>query len=75
VGAIVRALLAFHENQAVGLVHVTDLEARHLQWLEELERKVVLQAPAEGLSWSRIGSLLGRTKQALWKRYRDPDER
>jgi hypothetical protein len=41
-------------------------------WLDEMEEDLVNKARIEGLSWFGIGTLLGRSKQAVWEKYRDP---
>lgn len=51
---------------AIGLLHV---------WLADQQRVRVFQARAAGRSWSWIGSRLGLSRQALWERYRSPEER
>lgn len=42
--------------------------------LEDLEESAVVRARIEGMSWSRIGALLHRSKQAVWERHRDPQD-
>lgn len=38
------------------------------------EADIVEAARKEGVSWSEIATALGRTKQAVWKQYANPDE-
>jgi len=45
------------------------------RWAEDAEEMLVLKARVEGWSWKRIADELGRSKQAVWERYRDPEER
>jgi hypothetical protein len=45
------------------------------EWTEDRERYWVLKAREEGLSWHGIATALGRSKQAVWEKYRDPDPR
>jgi len=45
------------------------------RWLDGLEEDLVNKARIEGLSWHGIGTYLGRSKQAVWEKYRDPDPR
>jgi hypothetical protein len=40
-------------------------------WLDKREAASVHAARREGWSWGRIGDALGRTRQALWQRYRE----
>ncbi len=48
---------------------------RRLQYLlDEWEEEAVLKAQVEGIPWSRIGQLLGRSKQSVWEKHRDPSE-
>ncbi len=48
---------------------------RRLQYrLEEWEEEAVLKAQVEGMSWARIGELLGRSKQTVWEKHHDPDD-
>lgn len=42
--------------------------------LEAWEEEAVLRARVEGYPWSRIASLLGKGRQTVWKKYRDPDK-
>ena len=49
----------------VGLMHM---------WLADQEMSRVFQARADGRSWGWIGERLGRTRQAIWERYRDRTE-
>jgi len=51
---------------AVGLLNV---------WIADQEMIQVFRARAEGRSWSWIGSRIGRSRQAVWERYRSPEER
>jgi hypothetical protein len=44
-------------------------------WLDDCESEAVLKAQVEGMPWSEVGRQLGRTKQAVWEMYHDPDER
>ena len=39
-------------------------------WLDVRELHFVERARTEGLSWHGIGQALGRSKQAVWERYR-----
>lgn len=43
-------------------------------WLEEMENDTVLRARVEGWPWERIARSLGRSKQSVWEKHRDPDE-
>ncbi len=43
-------------------------------WLEEMEQDAVVRGRAEGYPWGRIASYLGRSKQGVWEKYRDPGE-
>jgi hypothetical protein len=43
-------------------------------WLDDIEEELVLKARVEGMSWAEIGSNLGRSKQAVWEKYRDPQD-
>jgi hypothetical protein len=48
---------------------------RRLQYqLEEWEEEAVLKAQVEDMPWSRIGQLLGRSRQSVWVKHRDPGE-
>ncbi len=42
--------------------------------LDEWEEEAVLKAQVEGIPWSRIGQLLGRSKQSVWQQYHDPGD-
>jgi hypothetical protein len=44
------------------------------RWLELQEGEAVLKARVEGRPWGFIAERLGRSKQAVWEKYRDPDE-
>ena len=44
-------------------------------YLEDRESDVVRKARAEGRSWAQIADALGRSKQSVWEKYRDPHER
>lgn len=44
------------------------------RWLNGVEDEFVLKARVEGMSWATIGTALGRTKQSVWEKHRDPDE-
>ncbi len=49
---------------------------RRLQYrLEEWEEEAVLKAQVEGMSWARIGDLLGRSKQTVWEKHHDRNDR
>ena len=48
---------------AVGSLH---------RWLDEVEGPLVRRARHEGHSWHGIAIALGRTKQGVWERYRNP---
>lgn len=39
------------------------------EWLDVQEDDAVARARAEGMSWGRIGELLGRSRQAVWEKY------
>jgi hypothetical protein len=43
------------------------------QWLEELEPALVAGAREDGQSWEAIADALGRSKQAVWERYRSTE--
>ncbi len=43
-------------------------------WLEEMEEDAVVRGRAEGYPWGRIASCLGRSKQGVWEKHRDPGE-
>lgn len=45
-----------------------------LRWLSEREEELVTKAVVEGYSWADIGSYLGRTKQAVWQKYRNRED-
>jgi hypothetical protein len=48
---------------------------RSLQYqLEGWEAEAVLKAQVEDMPWSRIGQLLGRSKQSVWEKYREPQD-
>lgn len=49
----------------VGLLH---------RWMADQEMVWVFHARHEGRSWGWIAERVGRTRQALWERYRDHDE-
>jgi hypothetical protein len=44
-------------------------------WLDDVEEDLVLKARVEGWPWQRIADSLGQSKQAVWERYRDPQDR
>ena len=44
------------------------------RWLEEVEEELVLKANVEGDSWGHIAKCLGRSKQGVWAKHRDPQE-
>lgn len=44
-----------------------------LHWLDEREAAAVAGARGRGLSWFEIAERLGRTKPAVWQRYRHLD--
>lgn len=44
------------------------------EWLEFQEEDAVLKARVELMSWAQIGRLLGRSKQAVWEKHRDPQD-
>jgi hypothetical protein len=41
------------------------------EWVADRELVAVFKARAANQSWGWIGARLGRTRQALWERYRD----
>lgn len=43
-------------------------------WTADQEMIRVFQARSDGRSWGWIGERLGRTRQAVWERYRDRTE-
>jgi hypothetical protein len=43
-------------------------------WLDIRELHFVERARSEGLSWHGIAKHLGRSKQAVWERYRNPSD-
>jgi hypothetical protein len=49
-----------------------------LRQLRELlmthERRSVLAARRQGMSWEQIAALLGRARQGLWERHRDLED-
>jgi hypothetical protein len=49
-----------------------------LRQLRELlmthERRSVLAARSQGMSWEQIAALLGRARQGIWERYRDLED-
>lgn len=45
------------------------------RYLQEQEEAWVLEAQICGRPWSHVGRLLGRSKQAVWAKYRDPFEK
>jgi len=44
------------------------------RYLEEREFNLVRSARAEGMSWAWIAAQLGRSKQAVWEKYRGLDD-
>lgn len=54
-----------HALEAIGLLH---------RWLDDAEDDFVVKAQIEGASWSQIGVALGRSKQAVWQKHRDPED-
>jgi hypothetical protein len=44
-------------------------------YLEDRECEVVRKARAETMSWGQIAEALGRSKQSVWEKYRDPQDR
>jgi len=44
-------------------------------YLEDRESDVVRKARAESRSWAQIAEALGRSKQSVWEKYRDPHDR
>ena len=57
---------------ALALVR-TRLSGYH-EYLEERESDLVLKAQVEMRPWSLIGEWLGVSRQAAWKKHRDPGE-
>ncbi len=51
--------------RAIGLLH---------RYLDEVEDEWVLKARVEDRPWSYIATLLGRSKQTVWEKHRDPSE-
>ena len=45
------------------------------RWLETQEEDFVIKALAEGRSWGQIAKMLQRSKQAVWEKHRDPEDR
>lgn len=43
-------------------------------WLQEAEEDAVVRARVEGYPWGRIARCLGRSKQGVWEKHRDPGE-
>jgi hypothetical protein len=62
--------LAQEQDPAIALRAVRALSYATAEWEEE----AVLRARVEGYPWSRIAALLGKGRQTVWKKYRDPDE-
>lgn len=61
---LVREVLGWRTRPALaGLGMLNDL---YLPWLE---RRLVLRARREGVSWTGIGRLLGRSRQAIRQRH------
>jgi hypothetical protein len=44
------------------------------RWLDQREYHFVTAAREEGRSWQGIGEALGRSRQAVWQRYRNPSD-
>ena len=42
------------------------------KWLEEREETLIRAARSDGHSWQGIATFLGRSKQAVWEKYRNP---
>lgn len=60
----------YHHAPAQALIALGLLQAHY----DELEDSAVLAARVEGMSWGRIGMCLGRSKQAVWEKHRDPQD-
>jgi hypothetical protein len=45
------------------------------RWLAEREEDLVLKARSRGWSWGQVAEPLGRSRQAVWERHRNADER
>jgi hypothetical protein len=60
-----------HQDSPEGLEGMRYLRS----WLDSIEEDLVLKARVEGWSWQRIGDAIGQSKQAVWERYRDPQDR
>ncbi len=58
------------QDPAIALPALRRLEYK----LEEWEEDAVLKAQVEGMPWSKIGELLGRSKQSVWAKHRDTGE-
>jgi len=58
-----------HDPQ-IALVAIRRLRSEIDLWEEE----AVLRAQVEGYPWSRIGALLGKSAQTVWKKYSDPED-
>ncbi len=58
------------QDPAIALPALRRLEYQLKEWEEE----AVLKAQIKGMPWSRVGQLLGRSKQSVWQQYRDPGE-
>jgi glycyl-tRNA synthetase alpha subunit len=43
-------------------------------WLDKMEVDTVYMARIEGLSWQGIATMLRRSKQAVWEKYRNPGD-
>jgi hypothetical protein len=66
----VRAMLehADDTDPNFGLAAVGSLR----RWLAEREEDLVKKARVEGWSWFGIAEALGRSRQAVWEKYREP---
>ena len=51
--------------EAVGLLSI---------WLAEREEALVLKARGKGWSWGQVAEPLGRSRQAVWERFRSVDQ-
>jgi hypothetical protein len=54
----------------IGLPAVGALSA----WLNEREEDLIVMARSQGWTWAQVAEPLGRSRQAMWERYRHIEE-
>lgn len=61
------------DDELMALASLGPLRRAHQEWLEETEARLVRRARMGYVSWDDIGILLGRSRQAVWKKHAGSD--